>query len=174
MAVTNVSYVRQQMEGPKPAPSSQVGAIHWLRTNLFASVADSIMTILGLALLAYTLPGLIQWLFLDAAWTGADRTACATVSQGGVLPDGQSGACWAFVSAKFNQFIFGRYPSDLYWRPLLVMILFIALLIPMLMPKARSRAGMRWRSSSSCRLSPSSCSAVALACSRWKPSCGAA
>ncbi len=136
MAVTNVSYVRQQMEGPKPAPSSQVGAIHWLRTNLFASVADSIMTILGLALLAYTLPGLIQWLFLDAAWTGADRTACATVSQGGVLPDGQSGACWAFVSAKFNQFIFGRYPSDLYWRPLLVMILFIALLIPMLMPKA--------------------------------------
>lgn len=136
MAVTNVSYVRQQMEGPKPAPSSQVGVIHWLRTNLFASVADSIMTILGLALLAYTLPGLIQWLFLDAAWTGADRTACATVSQGGVLPDGQSGACWAFVSAKFNQFIFGRYPSDLYWRPLLVMILFIALLIPMLMPKA--------------------------------------
>ncbi|MGE6740171.1 amino acid ABC transporter permease [Allorhizobium pseudoryzae] len=136
MAVTDVSYVRQQMEGPKPAPSSQVGVIHWLRTNLFASVTDTIMTIIGLALLVYTLPGLIQWLFLDASWTGTDRSACATVSQGGVLPDGQSGACWAFVSAKFNQFIFGRYPSELYWRPMLVMVLFIALLIPMLMPKA--------------------------------------
>ncbi|MCY1668565.1 amino acid ABC transporter permease [Rhizobium sp. SL86] len=136
MAVTDFSYVRQEMAGPKPAPSSEVGVVHWLRTNLFASVTDTIMTIAGLALLVYTLPGLIQWLFLDASWTGTDRSACATVSQGGVLPDGQSGACWAFVSAKFNQFIFGRYPSELYWRPLLVMVLFIALLIPMLMPKA--------------------------------------
>ncbi|SIQ79062.1 general L-amino acid ABC transporter membrane protein [Rhizobium sp. RU35A] len=136
MAVTDFSYVRRQMEPAKPAPSSQVGVIHWLRTNLFASAGDTILTLAALALLAYILPGLIQWLFINASWTGADRKACATVSQGGILPDGQSGACWAFVSAKFQQFIFGRYPSSLYWRPMLVMAMFVVLLIPMLMPKA--------------------------------------
>ena len=42
-----------------------------------------------------------------------------TVAQGGIQPDGWSGACWAFVNAKFEQFMFGRYPVDERWRVIL-------------------------------------------------------
>ncbi len=136
MTTNHISYVRANMVQPEPAPSSQVGITHWLRTKLFATPKDIVFTVLAIALLVYIIPPLVQWLFIHATWTGADRTACLTVAQGGALPDGQSGACWAFVNAKFAQFMFGRYPSSEYWRPLLVLAAFVALLIPMLIPKA--------------------------------------
>ncbi|MCQ2004325.1 amino acid ABC transporter permease [Rhizobium sp. NRK18] len=136
MATKNLAYVRGEMAPAQPAPSSAVGPIHWLRENLLATPKDVVLTIVALALLAYILPGIIDWLLINAVWTGSDRTACATIAQGGVLPDGQSGACWAFVGAKFQQFIFGRYPYVERWRPMLVMAMFVVLLIPMLIPKA--------------------------------------
>ncbi len=135
MASNSATFVRQDILAPQPAPLGASGASHWFRTKLFATPKDTLLTILALALLAYTVPGIINWLFIDAVWTGSDRTACATVIQGGVLPDGQSGACWAFVEAKFQQFMFGRYPLEERWRPILVAILFVILLVPMLIPK---------------------------------------
>lgn len=135
MASNSATFVRQDMLAQQPAPLGASGASHWFRTKLFATPKDTLLTILALALLAYTVPGIINWLFIDAVWTGSDRTACATVIQGGVLPDGQSGACWAFVEAKFQQFMFGRYPLEERWRPILVAILFVILLVPMLIPK---------------------------------------
>ncbi|WP_394344651.1 amino acid ABC transporter permease [Aliirhizobium smilacinae] len=128
------------MLAPQPAPLGVSGASHWFRTKLFATPKDTVLTILALALLAYLVPGMINWLFIDAVWTGSDRTACATVIQGGVLPDGQSGACWAFVDAKFQQFMFGRYPLEERWRPILVAVLFVILLVPMLIPKVPHKA----------------------------------
>ena len=136
MTTNQISYVRANMVQPEPAPSSQVGLTHWLRTKLFATPKDTVFTVLAIAFLVYIIPPLVQWLFIHATWTGTDRTACLTVEQGGALPNGQSGACWAFVNAKFAQFMFGRYPSSEYWRPLLVLAAFTALLIPMLIPKA--------------------------------------
>ncbi|WP_296084283.1 amino acid ABC transporter permease [uncultured Agrobacterium sp.] len=136
MATTPVSYIRRELVPAQPAPSSQVGVAHWLKTKLFATPKDVVMTVLSIALLAYIIPPLLQFLFVDAVWTGTDRLACLTVTQGGALPDGQAGACWAFVGAKFQQFMFGRYPFDERWRPLLVAAMFVILLIPMLIPKA--------------------------------------
>ena len=136
MTTTSVSYIRRELVPAQPAPSSQVGVAHWLKTKLFATPKDVVMTVLSIALLAYILPPLVQFLFVDAVWTGTDRLACLTVAQGGALPDGQAGACWAFVGAKFQQFMFGRYPFDERWRPLLVAAMFVILLIPMLIPKA--------------------------------------
>ncbi|MGV1917180.1 amino acid ABC transporter permease [Rhizobium sp. 22-785-1] len=136
MATTPVSYIRRELVPAQPAPSSQVGVAHWLQTKLFATPKDVVMTVLSIALLAYIIPPLLQFLFVDAVWTGTDRLACLTVTQGGALPDGQAGACWAFVGAKFQQFMFGRYPFDERWRPLLVAAMFVILLIPMLIPKA--------------------------------------
>ena len=136
MTSTSVSYIRRELVTAQPAPSSQVGVAHWLKTKLFATPKDVVMTVLSIALLAYILPPLVQFLFVDAVWTGTDRLACLTVAQGGALPDGQAGACWAFVGAKFQQFMFGRYPFDERWRPLLVAAMFVILLIPMLIPKA--------------------------------------
>lgn len=140
MANTNFTFVSNQMLPPREPPMAQKGAWRWLRQNLLATPKDIILTLVAVVVLAYALPAIIQWLFIDAVWSGTDRTACLTVTQGGALPDGQSGACWAFVSAKFEQFIFGRYPDSERWRPMLVMAMFVVLLIPMLMPKAPAKA----------------------------------
>ncbi|MBB4005939.1 amino acid ABC transporter permease [Allorhizobium taibaishanense] len=136
MATEFKTYVRQEMVPPSPAPAGQIGPTAWIRKNLLATPKDVVLTILAIALLAYILPGIIDWLFIHAVWTGTSRVACLTVSQGGALPDGTVGACWAVVGAKFQQFIFGRYPSEEIWRPITVMVVFALLLVPMLMPKA--------------------------------------
>ena len=140
MTTQNITYVRADIVPQSPAPSSQVGITHWLRTKLFATPKDVVFTVLAIAFLAYIIPPMVQWLFIHATWTGSDRTVCLTVAQGGALPDGQSGACWAFVNAKFEQFMFGRYPLAERWRPLLVLATFIVLLIPMLIPKAPQKS----------------------------------
>ncbi|MCD2185246.1 amino acid ABC transporter permease [Rhizobium sp. GN54] len=136
MASTQTSYVRTQMIAAEPPPPGVTGVAHWLKTNLFATTKDTILTVIALLLLAWYVPQMLNWLFFDAQWTGTDRTFCATVVQsGGSQPEGWSGACWAFIGSRFDQFIFGRYPIDERWRPTLVGISFVALLVPLLIPK---------------------------------------
>jgi len=132
----DITYIRQEMLAPLPPPVSDGSIFGWIRKNLLATPKDIVLTILGLAVLALILPGAINFLFLDAAWFGSDRSVCATVAQGGIQPDGWKGACWAFVESRFSQFIFGRYPLDERWRVILVAVMFIALLVPLLIPKA--------------------------------------
>ncbi|MGV2099075.1 MULTISPECIES: amino acid ABC transporter permease [unclassified Rhizobium] len=134
MSGSNISFVRNAMLEPEPAPASQRGAIAWIRRNLLATPKDIVLTVIAIAALAWVLPHMINWLFIQAVWTGTDRTFCATTVQGGTQPDGWSGACWAFVNAKLDQFVYGRYTLDERWRPTLVFIMFAALLTPMLIP----------------------------------------
>ncbi|CAK7256095.1 MULTISPECIES: amino acid ABC transporter permease [unclassified Shinella] len=132
----SITYVRDRfIEAEKP-PASDSSVIAWLHRNLFASVTDSAMTIVAILAIVWYLPAAINWLFVSAVWTGADRTACLTTDQGGQLPAGWSGACWAYVNDRFVQFMFGSYPRGELWRPLLVVVMFVGLLIPFLMPKA--------------------------------------
>jgi general L-amino acid transport system permease protein len=130
----DLSFVRMEMLNAQAAPAGERGLWRWLRANLFATPADTILTMLAAVLLALVLPRLIDWAFLSAQWTGSDRTACATVAQGGAQPEGWSGACWAFVGAKFQQFVFGRYTFDERWRVLLTVAIGVALLVPLLIP----------------------------------------
>ncbi len=135
MSTSEINFVRREMLPQQPAPLSASGAVNWIRLNLIATPKDAVMTFVALILLAWLVPPALDWLFIKAAWFGTDRSVCATVAQGGIQPDGWSGACWAFVGSKFEQFLFGRYPLEERWRPILVGILFVLLLIPMLMPK---------------------------------------
>jgi general L-amino acid transport system permease protein len=131
-----MAWVRTEMALAEAAPRSQVGPGAWMRRNLFATPVDSVLTIFALLLIAWALPQILNWLFFGAVWTGADRTACLTTEQGGQLPAGWSGACWPFVSGRFGQFMFGRYPVDQRWRVILTGLIFIALLAPLLIPRA--------------------------------------
>ncbi|EJT05747.1 amino acid ABC transporter permease [Rhizobium sp. CCGE 510] len=136
MSITDKPFVRTSILAAEPPPRGERGAGAWIRRNLLATPKDVILTILALALIAWAVPHLVNWLFIQAVWFGPDRTFCATTVQGGIQPDGWSGACWAFISAKYDQFIFGRYPLSERWRPAIVGILFIVLLVPMLIPSA--------------------------------------
>jgi len=134
--MTDISYVRHDFIAPEAPPSSDASALGWIRRNLFASWQDGVLTLLAIAVLVYILPGILNFLFFSAVWTGTDRMACLTTVQGGALPEGWKGACWAYVNSRFVQFMFGSYPRDELWRPLLVAAMFVALLTPFLMPKA--------------------------------------
>ncbi|RXT21074.1 amino acid ABC transporter permease [Rhizobium leguminosarum] len=136
MSVADKPFVRTSILAAEPPPPGERGAVAWIRRNLLATPKDVILTVLALALIAWAVPHLVNWLFIQAVWSGPDRTFCATTIQGGIQPDGWSGACWAFISAKYDQFIFGRYPLGERWRPAIVGILFILLLVPMLIPSA--------------------------------------
>ncbi|MGX8008117.1 amino acid ABC transporter permease [Mesorhizobium sp. ORM8.1] len=131
----DMAWVRTEMALAQPAPPSESGAYAWVRKNLIGSVGDIILTVLGIAIIAWIVPQVVNWAFINAQWTGPDRTVCTTAAQGGIRPDGWTGACWAFVNAKFGQFMFGTYPIEERWRPILVAILFVALLVPMLIPR---------------------------------------
>ena len=120
------AYYRLEEEPTMAPPPSEVGAVGWLRNNLFSSITNTILTLLGIALVAWIVPPLIDWAFIHAVWVGDNRDAC-------LVPG--TGACWAFVDAKFAQFMYGRYPLDERWRVNLTGILLVAGLIPMAIPR---------------------------------------
>ncbi|MBS9720074.1 amino acid ABC transporter permease [Tianweitania sp. BSSL-BM11] len=131
----DLSWVRTEMTLAQRAPSREAGAFAWGRKNLFATPLNSLMTAIAIVAVAWFLPKILSWVLFDAVWTGADRTACLTTAQGGELPVGWSGACWPFVSSRFGYFMFGRYPLDERWRVILTGVIFIALLVPLLIPR---------------------------------------
>jgi general L-amino acid transport system permease protein len=104
---------------PAPAAASN-GVMGWLRANLFSSPLNAVLTLLSLGLMALVLPPLIRWGVINATWTGG-LDACKA-AQG-------TGACWIFIGEKYRLMIFGLYPYDEQWRPLLMMVILFALLI---------------------------------------------
>src|ERR1700683_4759984 len=88
-----------------PPPRSS-GVVAWLRANLFNSVFNSILTLVGGALGAVATPPIVRWAVIDAIWSAPNGAAC----HGG-------GACWAFIGEKIRFILFGRYPLDQEWRP---------------------------------------------------------
>ncbi len=130
MANTDMFQIRTEEAPRLPAPISTTGVIGWMRQNLFSSIGNTVLTVIGI-LIAYSLIApLIQFAFIDAVWSGANREAC--LPQDG----GHSGACWAYVEAYFPQFIYGRYPTEEIWRVNIVYFLFAVLLVPLAIPSA--------------------------------------
>lgn len=134
MSNANQAFVSKTILAQQPAPANEKGVVHWVRKNLLATPKDAVLTILAIVFLAWAIPHIVNWLFIQAVWTGTDRTFCATAVQGGTQPDGWSGACWAFVRAKFTIFMFGLYPPEERWRPILVAILTVLIITPLLIP----------------------------------------
>jgi general L-amino acid transport system permease protein len=135
-AHADLAFVRREMLAPLPPPARTRGAIGWMRANLFANWLNTALTILALWFLWVTVPPIVDFALIDAVWTGDGRAVCATVAQGGIQPNGWFGACWAYVGAYLQTFIYGRYPLGERWRVDLVFLLFVAGLVPMLMPSA--------------------------------------
>jgi len=101
-------------------PSNAIGAWPWLRRHFFDSAANSFLTLLVLALLLFALPPLFNWAVLHAV-VQADNAACRAAA--GV------GACWGVVVEKGRLILFGRYPYEEQWRPLIASALLVLLLV---------------------------------------------
>jgi general L-amino acid transport system permease protein len=124
------SFVRQALVAERPAPVKAGGLIGFLRTRLFNSPTNILLTILGALLIWFTVVPAVKFLLVDAVWTGHDRTACLEKNAGHVV-----GACWPYVEAKFGQFIYGFYPEPERWRANLTFALGAILLLPLLIPR---------------------------------------
>ena len=113
-----------------PAPSNLVGPIAWVRNNLFSSTFNIILTIVCAWLLWKILPPTIEWFFIDAAYTGADRNECRAKA---------GGACWAFVNERLQLFTYGFYPLEQRWRVNLTFVLLCLAMVPVLFDKVPFR-----------------------------------
>ena len=131
------SFVRQELVPERAAPIKTTGFIGFLRTNLFNSPTNILLTVVSILLLWFTVIPAVRFLLVDAVWRGDDRNACLAENAGRAV-----GACWPYVQAKFTQFIYGFYPEPERWRANLTFILAALLLLPLLIPGLPARASM--------------------------------
>ena len=124
---TEAIFVRETFIPAKPAPGRTGGPILWLRQNLFATPADSLLTGLGMVILLWAVPHLYNFLVGHAVFPGGTVEQCRAEG---------AGACWAYIAARFNFFIYGFYPIAEYWRPNIVFALGAVLIVPLLVPTA--------------------------------------
>ncbi|MEX1057611.1 MAG: amino acid ABC transporter permease [Natronospirillum sp.] len=108
----------------RPAPPSQVGLIGWLRTNLFSSIPNTILTIISLTIAWWVVSNVFMWAIVNADWVGDSRADCSRV-----------GACWVFIGARLQQFFYGFYPESVLWRPNLTFALLVLSLLWMGVPQ---------------------------------------
>jgi len=116
--IISSAYVRRDLLTERPAPVKTTGFIGLMRTRLFNSPTNILLTIVGALLLWFTVIPAVKFLMVDAVWTGKDRTACLTENAGFTV-----GACWPFIQAKLPQLIYGFYPEAERWRVNLSLIL---------------------------------------------------
>jgi general L-amino acid transport system permease protein len=124
------SYIRQDMVAERIAPVKTTGFIGFLRTRLFNSPTNILLTLLSALLIWFTVVPALQFLLVDAVWHGSDREACLAQNAGHPV-----GACWPYVGAKMNQFIYGFYPGPERWRVNVTFLLAAVLLLPLLIPR---------------------------------------
>jgi general L-amino acid transport system permease protein len=104
---------------PRPAPVSTAGPLAWARANLFGDLRTTLATLVVGGLLAWYVPQFLHWALFSAEWR-PNADACRL--------DGV-GACWGVVVEKHRLVIFGRYPFDEQWRPLVATLLMVGLLV---------------------------------------------
>jgi general L-amino acid transport system permease protein len=132
---TPTVFVRKDLVPERPAPVKTTGFVGFLRTRLFNSPTNILITIVSALLLWFIVVPAIRFVLFDAVWTGSDRTACLPKK-----PDEVIGACWPFIQAKFSQFIYGFYPEPERWRVNIVFILGAILLLPLLIPRLPAKS----------------------------------
>jgi His/Glu/Gln/Arg/opine family amino acid ABC transporter permease subunit len=97
---TDVIVWHDETPDRKP-PVTESGIIGWLRTNLFGSIADTIVTIVSALFVLFLIQGFLQWAIFDAEWNVVTRNLRVLAN--------------------------GRYPPEELGRPNLVLIMLVFL-----------------------------------------------
>ena len=102
---------------PLPVGTFAERAVTWSRKNLFDGWFNTLLTLGSIAFLVWLVPPLIQWGIVNATLAPTIE-GCAEVT----------GACWGFVNANLRLILFGTYPFEEQWRPLLAMIVLMGII----------------------------------------------
>ncbi len=98
-------------------PVTNVGVLGWVKSHFFNGIFNSIVTVFIVLVGLKYVPQIIQWAFIDSVWfTSGKECHQAT------------GACWSIVTQNIRFNIFGYYPYEHQWRPLLAMIILVLML----------------------------------------------
>ena len=129
--MTDLSYVRTEIQPEQAPPVTETGVIRWLRENLFSGWLNTLLTLVSLAFIYLVLSFILPW-FFSPTWGAGSLDECR-----GILADlGRdghfSGACWGVIRDRWVQLLFGFYPDHLYWRPIAAFLLMGVALAPVL------------------------------------------
>ncbi|MCA0962214.1 amino acid ABC transporter permease [Salipiger bermudensis] len=133
-----VPFVRDTMVEEQEPPLSQSGAYKWTRENLFSTPLNIILTVVSLFVIWLVLSHTLPWAVLGI-WDADSLAQCREIRDEIYGPDA-SVACWAVIAERWNQLLFGFYPPELYWRPVLAFVLFLAAIAPVLFASVPRKA----------------------------------
>ncbi len=133
--MSNMSYVRSEMLPERAPPASSVGVIGWMRANLFSSVMNTVLSLASLAFVIWVLSAFLGWA-VSPTWSGTSVNNCRELSGGGHV------ACWGVIRERWVQLLFGFYPPEEYWRPILAFALLFVAVTPVLFSMISRR--MNW------------------------------
>lgn len=122
--------VRPAARKSEPPPTEKIGALRWLRRNLFNSPLNSALTVVAAALVAYWGWSFIRWGILDAVWYTKDHNVCRQAA----------GACWAVIAEKHRPMLFGVYPYEEHWRLIVALVVYLATVTATLTPACWKRS----------------------------------
>jgi general L-amino acid transport system permease protein len=120
-----ISFVRVEMLPQQSPPSSHVGAQRWVWENLLSSPLNIILSILGVLAVYLLISHLGPW-FLNSVWNAGSLAECREI-----MGEAQ-GACFGVIKDRWHQLLFGFYPSEAYWRPVLAFFGMLVAVAPIL------------------------------------------
>jgi general L-amino acid transport system permease protein len=88
------------------------------------------MTIVSLYVIYWVLSHVTGWVFFGI-WDAGSLTECREIRDE-LYGEGSSVACWAVLADRWDQLMFGFYPSEFYWRPVVALLIFFAAIAPVL------------------------------------------
>jgi len=97
----------------------QAGLAKHVRESLFSSPLSILLTLLVAWVLMMIVPALVEWGLIRATFVASSAQECREAG----------GACWAFIAEKHRLILFGLYPYDEQWRPLLASALLIGAVV---------------------------------------------
>lgn len=101
-------------------PLQNIRVMQWAKQNLWGTPVSAITTALLVLILLWSIPSLLEWSVVHAVFSAnADQCQAAR----------DIGACWGVVAEKYRVILFGRYPFDAQWRPLLATLVLTLLLV---------------------------------------------
>ena len=114
---------------PNPSRPANASALRTRIRSSFATPFNSVLTLAVVVLVAAITVPLGRWALLDATWTGT-ATHCRAAP---------AGACWTFIGHKLSFIIFGLYPGAEHWRPVLAIVVLLALIVMTAIPQCWNR-----------------------------------
>ena len=123
-------FARTEMLPPKAPPITERGAVKWLRENLFSTPFNIALTLFGVMVIYYLVSTSLPW-WLRSVWNAGSLGECRDIVTA-TYGEGATGACWAMIREWWGAFIFGFYPPDQWWRPIIAFGLLFAALSPVL------------------------------------------